>query len=40
MNDNIDNVSVALVPLEHAAGLNLPTYATALPAQDLLSVLH
>jgi dUTP pyrophosphatase len=27
-NEPIDKVTIALLPLEHAAGLNLPTYAT------------
>ena len=31
-NDNIETVEVALQPLPHAIGINLPSYATALSA--------
>lgn len=38
--DNIDQVTIALMPLEHAAGLNLPTYATEQSAgMDLCAAL-
>ena len=39
-NENIDKVTIALLPLEHAAGLNLPTYATEQSAgMDLCAAL-